>query len=175
MKETWLKIKGYEEYEVSDLGNIRSLNYNRTGETKLLKPGLGKRGYLNVLLRKNGKTKNFLVHRLVVEAFIGPIPKGLVVNHRNEDKRDNRLVNLEVITQKQNCNYGTRNERLAKELKLTHAKSCAKYAFSSSYEASAFFKYKAKETIGTLISVARKRGENFIKIRREKHYFSQSA
>lgn len=189
MKENWLKIKGYDGYEVSDLGRVRSLNYNRTGETRLLKPGLGKNGYLIVVLCKNRKQKVFYVHKLVVEAFIGPIPKGKVVNHLNEIKTDNRLENLEITTYKKNNNHGTRNERAAKalsksllgnangakELKLTNAKTSAKYAFSSSVEASAFFSYKHKCTVGALISDARKRGENFINIRQEKYYFSQSA
>lgn len=176
MKENWLKIKSYKGYEVSDLGRVRSL---KNGKVRVLKPQDNGIGYLQVVLCKNGKRKSFYIHRLVYETFIGPIPKGMVVNHLNEDKRDNRLVNLEVTTQKQNCNYGTRNERagksLSKELKLTHAKSCAKYTFSSSVEASSFFGYRTRTQIGVYIFKARQRGENFIKIRREKYYFLQAS
>lgn len=185
LKEIWKPIKGYQDYEVSDLGNVRSLKY---GKVKLLKPGIS-RGYYHVNLWKNGKVKNLLVHRLVVETFIGKIPKGQVVNHINEDKSDNRLSNLEIVTQKENQNHGTRNERIAKanskaligntnsakQLKLTNAKTCGKYTFSNSYEASEFFGYLCKTQIGTYISSARKRGENFIKIFGEKHYFVQES
>lgn len=190
MKENWLKIKGYDGYEVSDLGRVRSLNYlGNTGKVKVLKLVDTRNGYLVVNLCKNGKPKKFLVHRLVVEAFIGPIPRGMVVNHLNEIKTDNRLVNLEITTYKKNNNHGTRNERIAeansksqlgntnanKELQLTHATTCAKYTFSNSYEASTFFGFKSKTHVGALISQARKCGEKFIKIKGEKHYFSQAS
>lgn len=176
MKENWKSIKGYAGlYEVSDLGNVRSL---KCGKVRVLKPSISHNGYYLVNLYKDGESKSFYVHSLVVTAFKGPIPAGMQVNHINEDKTDNRLENLEIVTAKQNCNHGTRNERMAKakskELKLTHAKSCAKYTFTNIREASAFFSYKNKDTVGTLISNARKRGENFINIRHKKYYFSQS-
>lgn len=189
INECWKPVVGFEGiYEVSDLGNVRSLNYNHTGKVKLLSPSINK-GYYQVGLYKNGKQKHFSVHTLVITAFRGPIPAGMQVNHLNENKLDNRLSNLEVVTAKQNLNWGTRNERAGKaiskalkgntngnkELKLTHAKSCAKYTFSNSYGASEFFGYKNKTRIGSFISLARKQGENFINIRGEKHYFSQEA
>lgn len=186
MKENWLKIKGFEEYEVSDLGRVRSLKF---GKVRVLKPGNRGKGYLAVVLCKNGEVMKFYVHTLVIATFKGPIPAGMQVNHRNEDKTDNRLSNLEVVTAKQNCNHGTRNERAgkaiakalkgnvnaSKKLQLTNAKTSAKYTFSNSCEASEFFGYQRKHTVGCYIHYARKRGENFINIRQEKYYFSQEA
>lgn len=110
-------MKGYEGlYEVSDGGKVRTLNYNHTGKVKELSPGNTGSGYLQVILYKEGKLKQFLVHRLVVEAFISEIPKGLVVNHKDENKQNNNVDNLEICTYKYNLNYGTRNERAGKKI-----------------------------------------------------------
>ena len=109
--ETWKEIAGYEGlYEVSDLGRVKSLKY---GKEKILKPGKDTRGYLNVILFKDGKSKNSKVHRLVAEAFI-PNPNNLdTVNHKDEVKTNNTVTNLEWMSIKDNNNYGTRNKRVA--------------------------------------------------------------
>ena len=100
-------------YEVSDTGLVRSLNYNHTGRAKLLKPRKQRDGYLDVCLCKNGKVKRMLVHRLVAEAFI-PNPQSLeTVNHKDEDKHNNNVSNLEWLSGTDNLNYGTRNKRIA--------------------------------------------------------------
>lgn len=183
--ERWKAVVGYEGlYEVSDFGNVRSLKY---GKVRVLKPGVMK-GYYRVHLCKNGKRKSFLVHRLVVIMFIGDIPKGMVVNHINENKFDNRLENLEIVTVKENNNHGTRNERLAKSNKISMlgntngAKQLdlmeveypfREFTFLSSCAASRFFGYNNKKQVGAYISVARKRGKNFINIRKKKYFFAQ--
>ena len=115
MTEIYKDIKDLEGlYQVSNFGNIMSLNYRRTGRAKLLKPGKNKQGYLGVVLFKDGKPKTFRVNRLVAEAFI-PNPDNLTeVNHIDEDKTNNRVDNLEWKSHKGNCNHGTRNERVAK-------------------------------------------------------------
>ena len=111
----WMPVKGYgEKYEVSNEGRVRSLNYNKTGEVKVMKAKKDKNGYLLVNLWKDGKTKTHKVHRLVWEAFRGAIPEGLVINHLDEVKTNNCLSNLEVCTQRENINWGSHNERAAK-------------------------------------------------------------
>lgn len=110
--EIWKDIKGYEGYKVSNLGNVKSLNYNRTGKEKILKPKKNK-GYLYVNLCKQGKVKFYLVHRLVAQAFI-PNPNNYPqINHKDEDKTNNTIQNLEWCDRKYNNNYGTRNQRSA--------------------------------------------------------------
>ena len=121
MEEQWKTIQGYE-YEVSTEGRIRN---KKTG--RILKLGKNNRGYLNVILYKNGKQKNFLVHRLVAIAFI-PNPDNLPqVNHINENKEDNSVDNLEWISHKNNACHGTRGERIAKTRK--EKGSCCKKVY----------------------------------------------
>ena len=108
--EIWRDIIGYEGlYKVSTMGRVKNL---RSG--KILKPWKTKNGYLQVGLWKNGKQKHFLVHRLVAQAFLNPVAGKDFINHLNEVKTDNHYSNLEWCTQKENCNWGSRNERAAK-------------------------------------------------------------
>ena len=124
MIEIFKDIKDYEGlYQVTNFGNVWSLNYYRSGKPKLLKPGKTKNGYLLVSLYKNGKRKSYKVHRLVSEHFI-PNPNNLpCVNHKDEDKTNNfagtpendyKDGNLEWCTHEYNTNHGTRNKRIAK-------------------------------------------------------------
>jgi len=127
MDEIWREVKGFEGlYEVSNCGRVRSLNYGRTGQTRLLKLGKSNKGYLDVCLCKNGKATYKLVHRLVAEAFLENPMNLPEVNHKDEDKTSNFVFvdeagnvvpeksNLEWISLKDNINYGTGNERRAK-------------------------------------------------------------
>lgn len=109
--EVWKDIKDYEdEYEISNLGRVRNKKTK-----KILKTWLNHNGYLRVELSKNGKHKFYFVHRLVYEAFIGEIPEGMQVNHKDENKQNNILSNIDTLmSPKQNLNYGTRNERSSK-------------------------------------------------------------
>jgi hypothetical protein len=116
----------YEGYEVSNLGRVKSLNYNRTGRAKMMKPVEEKNGYLRVKLSKNGEYKTCLVHRLVAFTFLENPEKKPEVNHIDEDKTNNFVFlnedgsvdkeksNLEWIWHKDNLNHGTRNKRVAK-------------------------------------------------------------
>lgn len=104
--EEWKDITGYEGlYQVSNLGRVKSIGY---GKIKLLNPGTVGNGYLMVILYKDGKHKTFLVHRLVALAFIPNTENLPQVNHKNEDKTDNRACNLEWCDAKYNNTYGSR-------------------------------------------------------------------
>jgi hypothetical protein len=105
MNEIWRKIEEFKNYEVSNLGNVRSLNYRRTGETKILKLGKDKNGYLYICLWENGKQYFKTVHRLVATAFISNPQGKPQINHINGDKENNRVSNLEWCTGKENCQH----------------------------------------------------------------------
>lgn len=112
MKEIWKDIEGYEGYQVSNLGNVRSFKY---GKMRFLKPCSDKNGYLIVTLYKNSSSKKCKVHRLVAMAFI-PNPNNLsMVNHKDENPSNNIVSNLEWCNASYNNNYGTRNERISKK------------------------------------------------------------
>jgi hypothetical protein len=104
--ETWKAIPGYEGlYEMSTCGKVKSLNYHKTGKTQELKQGKGRKGYLGVALVKDGKKKNFRVHQLMGITFLGHIPNGMktVVDHiDNNNRTDNSLENLQIITNREN-------------------------------------------------------------------------
>ncbi len=129
MQELWKPVNGYERlYEVGNLGNVRSLekqimtgkNFLRTYEAKTLSPAISNKGYKRVLLCKNGITKNFSVHRIVALNFIEGYSKELQINHINGIKTDNRAVNLEWVTSKQNTIHAHKNG-LVKGYKRTDA------------------------------------------------------
>ena len=115
MEEVWKDIEGYEGlYEVSNFGRIKSL---RTG--KIMKPSIN-RGYLKCILQNDGKYKMYYVHRLVIQTFI-PNPDNLPeVNHKDEDKTNNKVDNLEWCDHKYNTNFGTRNEKIRNTLLKKH-------------------------------------------------------
>lgn len=114
--EEWKNIEGYDGlYKVSNLGRVKSLgngNSNNSKE-KLLKPIKRKGGYLAVSLYKEGKLKKFSVHRLVAQSFIENPNNFNEVNHKDENKVNNSVNNLEWCDRKYNCNFGKRNERSA--------------------------------------------------------------
>lgn len=131
-KEIWRDIAGYEgKYQVSNLGNIKNLNYRRTGKERPLKPIVKVDGRLKVDLYKNGKQKEYLVHKLVANAFIPDKTNfkyvdekdklkyidnldNLEINHKDEHPKNNNVNNLEWCTRKYNNTYGTRCERAGK-------------------------------------------------------------
>lgn len=120
MEEVWRDIKGYEgAYQVSNFGNVRSLNFMRRKEVReLAKKNM--RGYPYVILYKDTKIQRKRIHRLVAEAFI-PNPDNLPeVNHKDENKANNRVDNLEWCTHKYNFDYTysrhpEHKERIVKE------------------------------------------------------------
>ena len=118
MKREWKPVEGYEGlYEVSNFGEVKSLErLNSRGyhlKEKLLSPGKNSKGYLFVNLSKNGVGKPCYINCLVYSTFVGEIPEGMQVNHIDEDKENNRVDNLNLMTPKQNSNWATRNARIA--------------------------------------------------------------
>lgn len=110
-KETWKGIKNFDGYEVSDLGSVRRIKTIRFARPRILKSYPNPKGYLCISFRSNGKVFTLRVHRLVLQAFVGDCPQGYEVDHINANKQDNRLINLEYVTGKENC-------RRARELGL---------------------------------------------------------
>ena len=116
-------------YKVSNWGRILSLNYRNTGKPDLMNPFETPNGYLQVCLSKNGETKKCYVHRLIAETFLENPEGKPCVNHKiegdegktmnmvifNEDGSvDEERTTIEWVTYKENNDYGTHNERMAK-------------------------------------------------------------
>ena len=131
MSETWIPVRGYEGlYEVSNLGQVRSLDhmvtqistagkpFERLVRGRLRKPVLAKEGYLSLILSNGSSRKLVRVHRLVAEAFL---PKGsgnLEVNHIDGDKTNNAVENLEWVSRSENIRhrYDVLKERKPRKL-----------------------------------------------------------
>lgn len=110
MEEIWRDCKGYEEkYQVSNLGRVWSVK-----RQNYLTPHIHTKGYLQVtMMAKNGKRKQEFIHRLVALAFIDNPNNLPQVNHKDENKTNNTVENLEWMTCKDNINYGSHNERVS--------------------------------------------------------------
>ena len=146
MLEQWLDIKGYEGlYQVSSLGRVRSLDrviidknnrkMNYRGSLMSLNRTT-KNGYCQITLSKNGKAKAHYVHRLVAEAFLTNENNYKEVNHKNENKLDNSVNNLEWCDRKYNLSYGSRTKRMCE----TQGKKILA------------FKYENNEFVGEFVS-----------------------
>jgi hypothetical protein len=109
--ETWKAVIGLEEiYEISDQGNIRRIYpFKSDGRKQSKGPTIYMdKKYPRVRLYKNGASRDCVVHRLVMAAFVGPLPIGHEVNHKNGVKTDNRLENLEYVTHSENQQHAYR-------------------------------------------------------------------
>ena len=112
MKEIWKDKKDYEgHYQVSNWGRIKSIKF---GKERILKQNI-RCGYYYVNLYKNNIKKQYPVHRLVAEAFIDNPDNLFQVNHRDENKLNNNVDNLEWCDAKYNINFGTCIERRSKK------------------------------------------------------------
>lgn len=108
INEIWKQYKA-TNYEVSTVGRVRNIKTKR-----VLKPYKTPKGYLRIYLSINKKQKWIFIHRLVAEVFI-PNPLNLLyINHKDENKTNNTVENLEWCTHEYNNSYGTRNERIGK-------------------------------------------------------------
>lgn len=132
-QEIWKNIESFEGiYQVSNYGRIKSLerkikdsNKTQTIKERILKPFSNGRGYLVVHLRKNNKRYVRYVHKLVVESFIGK-QENMDVNHKDFNRKNNYLYNLEYCTRKENINYskkcGRYNESYKNRSKILEEK-----------------------------------------------------
>ena len=111
--ERFAPIEGFPDYQITSHGRVFSLKYGKMRELKQCKD---KDGYAYLNLYEENKAYLMKVHRLVAQAFI-PNPENKTdVNHIDENKTNNHVSNLEWMTHKENCNHGTRNERMSKTL-----------------------------------------------------------
>lgn len=111
--EEWRDIRGYEGlYQISHRGVVRSLVSNR-----LMKPYQNNNGYLKVDLYKSGKREHRYIHRLVAEAYIQNVGNKNEINHKDEDKTNNCVENLEYCDRTYNMNYGTVRQRSAEKIR----------------------------------------------------------
>lgn len=130
--EIWKSIKGYENvYEISSLGRVRSSeketirNNGRKLKTnaRILKTHKDHNGYVRIVIFFRGSRKTHKVHRLVAEAFLDNPESKLAINHKNNDRSDNRLENLEWCTQKENMEFCKKQNRLVNKKGEEHASS----------------------------------------------------
>lgn len=100
--EEWKPIKDFPDYEVSNLGSVKSLNYNHTKQAGILRAGKDKKGYYRVVLMKDNKKKYASVHRLVAEAFI-ECPEGAnQIDHIDRNPMNNTVGNLRWVNSQEN-------------------------------------------------------------------------
>ena len=125
-KEVWRSIPGYEGYEASDRGRIRSVDrevwcgtHYRRWKGRILKPGPGSWGHKIVVV---GERRTKLVHQLVMLAFVGPCPEGKQVCHNNGFPTDNRLSNLRYDTPKGNGEDASKHGAVPRGEQHTYAK-----------------------------------------------------
>ena len=134
IKEEWRPVKGFEGlYEVSNLGRIKSLSYTKNNgrmyrprnyKEKIIKTYVDAFGYVYVMLAKKGeKQKHGKIHRLVAEAFITNENNLPMVNHKDENKQNNSVNNLEWCTAQYNLNYGNRSKKYSKRIEMIDIKT----------------------------------------------------
>ena len=155
--EIYKVIEGYEDYQISNYGNIKSFRFKKE---RILKPGIDGAGYLKVSLFKDRKAKTKNVHQLVAIAFLNHKPnglKGLVVDHIDNDKHNNNLENLQLINHRENVtkekkgfsgytgvSWNKKNKKWVSTI-FYNGKSIHLGYFTSEEEASEKYKNKLKQ------------------------------
>lgn len=103
--EQWKSIPGFSRYEASNLGNLRSLDYKKSGKVRMLKPAISGGYFKTMLLADDGKYYSWNVHKWVALAWLGPRLE-FEVNHKSGIKTDNSAGNLEYCTRSENILHG---------------------------------------------------------------------
>ena len=122
MKEIWKQIENYQDYQVSNLGRVKSL---KKGKERILKAGVDGVGYFTVALCNLGqKAKTYKVHQLVAMAFLGhnPCKMKLVINHKDSNKLNNNIDNLEIVTPIENIRHSLMEK--GHDINSLHHNSC---------------------------------------------------
>jgi hypothetical protein len=133
--EVWKPVIDFPDYEASGLGVVRSIKF---GKERILKPKLNRSGYHQVNLCSEGKKKMMSIHRLVIETFHGK--SDLQVNHKNFDKTDNRLSNLEYVTQRENSHhYHQQKQSSSRFMGVSWQKSTGKWASRIHHKGNLFY------------------------------------
>lgn len=117
--EIWKDIPNYEGlYQISNLGNVKRVlfvnNITTKPQNKILKPTSNGNGYLIISLHKNGKRKNYYIHRLVAETFLNNPNNYNEINHKDFNKKNNKVDNLEWCCRQYNVNYSINNMKKPK-------------------------------------------------------------
>ena len=162
--EVWKEINGYDGYHISSLGRVKSTKRCRVDHDIIMKPSFDGRGYLQVCLYNNGKGKTLKIHKLMAIAFLNHKQNGMreVINHKDGNKENNNIDNIEVVSQRFNMNEYFRlnshklsskytgvhwNKAVGKwesQLKVNNKKICVGY-FHSEIEASLAYQNKINE------------------------------
>lgn len=123
--EEWRSVIGWPHYSVSNLGRVKSHNYWRRGVERVLSPRQAGHGYYGITLCDAGRQLDAKIHVLVAEAFIGPRPSGMWVNHKDSVRSNNRAENLEWVTPSENNlhAYRTGNKKPSAAMGSNHPRS----------------------------------------------------
>lgn len=157
MSEEWKDIEGYEGYQVSNMGRVRSKALikiiHRYGQDipvcykgRILKQFAHSNGYYFV--RLTAYKKNISVHREVAKAFVPGYFDGAQVNHKDENKQNNRWDNLEWVTAKENINYGTHNEKCLEWQENNRGVRVNQYTLNGEFVATHASIAKAAKSVG---------------------------
>ena len=106
----WFRYRD-TQYYVSKCGSILTTNWKNTGRSSIMKPALDEKGYLKTVFVIDGKNKPIRVHRIIAEVLIQNEENKPIVNHKNFNKSDNRVENLEWVTYKENTQHAIDNGR----------------------------------------------------------------
>ena len=118
--EIWKNVTGFEQYQVSNKGRVRSL---KNGNPRIMKGFMNNKGYFVVDLSKNGIRNHKYIHRLVALEFVDGYFEGAIVNHKDENPKNNKQENLEWCTYQYNINYSNN----LKKARKANVKKVAKF------------------------------------------------
>ena len=127
MEEVWKDVPGYEgDYKISNLGNLKSFKHSKEKYRKFF---LTSKGYYFCILSKNNKQKRFKIHQLVAMAFLNHTPCGmkLIIDHIDDDKLNNMVDNLRIITPYENHNKVKNNTKSSKYIGVSFEKQKNKW------------------------------------------------